>query len=137
MKNWAMVTSCCHCLLVAKSRRKRKKGDDTPMPSHVVTFVISNAKNKSKKKMIAIVVVFFFSSRRKKKNTEKKNVNKGGSLPFFSYFSIWDEALHLLCPLHVPSMLSFPLSSSLVYHVFSKLRGIQALLSSCNGVSRK
>jgi hypothetical protein len=46
MKNWAMEASCCHCLFVAKRRIKRKNGDDTPMPSRVVTFVISNIKKK-------------------------------------------------------------------------------------------
>jgi len=51
---------------------------------------------------------------RKKKTIEKnKNVEKGRSLPFFSCFYIWDEALFLLSPLHIPSTLSFPPSSSL------------------------
>jgi len=62
--------------------------------------------------------VFFFSNRRKEKNTQrfkktiekKKNAGKGGSLPFFSCFYIWDEALLLPSPLHVPSTLSSPLS---------------------------
>jgi hypothetical protein len=52
---------------------------------------------------------------KKKKTIEKiKNVEKGGSLPFFSRFYIWDEALLLLSPFHIPSMLSSPPSSSLV-----------------------
>jgi hypothetical protein len=45
---------------------------------------------------------------------KKKNAEKGGSLPFFSRFYIWDETVLLLSPLHIPSMLSSPPSSSLV-----------------------
>jgi hypothetical protein len=67
----------------------------------------------------------FFSSIKRKKNIGKKNVEKGGSLPLLSHFYIWDEVLLLPSPLHVPSMLSFPPSSSLVSHVCSKLCGIQ------------
>jgi hypothetical protein len=67
--------------------------------------------------MMAMVVIFFFSSRRK----EKKNAKKGGSLPFFSRFCVWDETLLLPSPLHIPSTLSSPPSSSLVSHISSKL----------------
>jgi len=70
--------------------------------------------------MMPIVVVFFFSNRRKKKH-RKKNAKKGGNLPFFTCFFVWDEALFLPFPLHVPSILSFPPSSSFVSHVSSKL----------------
>jgi hypothetical protein len=65
----------------------------------------------------------FFCSNRKE---EKKNVEKGGSLPFFSRFCIWDEAFFLPFPLHVPSMLNSPPSSSLVSHVSLKLCATQA-----------
>jgi hypothetical protein len=69
--------------------------------------------------MTTIVVVFFFPSR--KKNIEKKtNAKKGGSFPFFSCFYVWDEALLLPSPLHVPSTLSSPPSSSLVSCISSK-----------------
>jgi len=76
--------------------------------------------------------VFFFSSKKTKhkikKNhrEEKKSVEKGGSLPFFSCFHIWDEVLLLPSLLHVPSTLSSPPSSSLVFQVSSKLCAIQA-----------
>jgi hypothetical protein len=68
--------------------------------------------------------IFFFSSKRKtqrKKTIEKKtNAEKGGSLPFFSHFCIWDEALLLLPPLYISSTLSSPPSSNLVSHVSLK-----------------
>jgi len=69
-----------------------------------------------------------FFSQAEGKNTIKKktNVEKGGSLTFFSCFCIWDEALLLLSPLHIPSMLSTPPSSSLVSHISSKLCATQA-----------
>jgi hypothetical protein len=78
--------------------------------------------------------IFFFSSRRKKKkNTKKKktikiikNVEKRGHLPFFFHFCIWDEALLLLSPFHIPSMLSSPPSSNLVFHGSSKRYATQA-----------
>jgi hypothetical protein len=77
--------------------------------------------------------IFLFPSRRKKKkNTKKKNhikeknAEKGESLPFFCCFYIWDEAFLLLPPLHIPSTLSSPPSSSLVFHVSSKFCAIQA-----------
>jgi hypothetical protein len=66
--------------------------------------------------------ILFFSSKRKKR---KKNAEKGGSLPFFSHFCILDETILLLSPFHIPSMLSSPPSSSLVFHVSSKLYAIQ------------
>jgi hypothetical protein len=63
--------------------------------------------------------VFFFSSQKKKKKNKKpiekkKNVEKGGSLPFLSHFYIWDEVLLLPSPLHIPSTLISQPSSSLV-----------------------
>jgi hypothetical protein len=76
--------------------------------------------------------IFFFSSRRKKKHEEKKiirkkkNAEKGKSLHFFHHFYIWDEALLLSFPLHIPSTLNSPPSSSLVSHVSLKLCVIQA-----------
>jgi len=39
--------------------------------------------------------------REKKNHREEKNVEKGGNLPFFSQFCIWDEVLLLPSPLHV------------------------------------
>jgi hypothetical protein len=65
------------------------------------------------------------SQAEKKKETLKKNVEKGGNLPLFSHFYIWDEAFFLPSPLHVPSMMNFPPSSSLVSHVSSKFCAIQ------------
>jgi len=53
---------------------------------------------------------------KKRTHKEKKNAKKGGSLPFFFRFCIWDEALLLHSPLHVPSTLSSPPSPSLVSH---------------------
>jgi hypothetical protein len=58
-----------------------------------------------------------FQAEKRKKNIGKKNVEKGGSLPLFFCFYIWDEALLLPSPFHVPSMLSFSPSSSIVSHV--------------------
>ncbi len=63
---------------------------------------------------------------KKKNRREEKNVEKGGSLPFFSRFCIWDEAFLLLSLLHIPSTLSSPPSSSLVSHVSSKFCATQA-----------
>jgi hypothetical protein len=62
---------------------------------------------------------------------KKKNVEKGRSLPFFFRFYIWDEALVLLSPLHIPSTLSSPPSSSLVSHISLKLYATQAQELSC------
>ncbi len=73
--------------------------------------------------------IFFFLSKKnieKKKTIENgKNVKKGGKLPFFSHFYIWDEALLLYSPLHVPSMLNSPPSSSLMFCISSKLCATQ------------
>jgi len=74
---------------------------------------------------------FFFKWKKKEKHKEKKNhreeknAKNGRSLPFFSRFYIWDEALLLLFPFHIPSTLSSPPSSSLVSHVSLKLCVIQ------------
>jgi hypothetical protein len=62
---------------------------------------------------------------KEKKNIQKINVEKGGSLPFFYCFCIWDEMFRLLSPLHIPSMLNSPPSSSFVFHISSKLYAIQ------------
>jgi hypothetical protein len=79
----------------------------------------------------------------KKKNTikKKKNAEKGGSLPSFSRSCIWDETLLLLSPLHIPSTLNFPPSSSLVStslrsYVLLKLK-LSSSLSFGDGVSGK
>jgi hypothetical protein len=64
--------------------------------------------------------------RKEKYKKEKKNVEKGGSLLFFSHFYIWDETLLFLSPLHISSTLSSPPSSSLVSRVSSKLYATQA-----------
>jgi flagellar biosynthesis protein FlhB len=63
---------------------------------------------------------------KKEKHTKKKNAKKGGNLPFFSCFCIWDEAFLLLFLLHIPSMLSFPPSLNFVCHIFSKFCATQA-----------
>jgi hypothetical protein len=63
---------------------------------------------------------------RKNKNTEKINVEKVGNLFLFSHFYIWDETLLLSFPLHVPSTLSSPFFSSLVFDVSLKLCATQA-----------
>jgi len=57
---------------------------------------------------------------KKKNHKAKKNAKKGGSLTFFFHFYIWDEALLLLSPFHIPSTLTSPPSSSLVSHVSLK-----------------
>ncbi len=59
--------------------------------------------------------IFFFSSKKKEKKTQRtKNAKKVTSLTFFTHFCIWDEALLLPSPLHIPSTLSSPPSSSFV-----------------------
>jgi hypothetical protein len=64
---------------------------------------------------------------KKNKHKEKKTIKKeknleiARSLPSFSRFCIWDEALLLLSPFHISSTLSSPPSSSLASHVSSKL----------------
>jgi len=65
------------------------------------------------------------ANEKKTQKKEKKNVEKGGNLPFFSCFCIWEEALFLPFPLHVLSTLSSPPSSSLVFHVSLKFYVIQ------------
>jgi len=89
-------------------------------------------KKKCKERRELTFLVFFFRSKRKEKAPKKKiiekkkNAKKGGSLPFFSRFYIWDEVLLLPSPLHVPSTLSSPPSSNLVSRVFSKICATQA-----------
>jgi hypothetical protein len=69
---------------------------------------------------------FLKQKKRKKKKKEKKIIEKkkseekGGSLPFFSRFCIWDEALLQLSPLHIPSTLSPPPSFNIEPSTFLK-----------------
>ncbi len=93
----------------------------------------SSLQTKTKKMKEEDDGIFFFSSKRIEKNTKRKktiemekNAKKGGSLPFFSCFYIWDEALLMPSPLHVPSTMSSPPSSSLVSQVSLKLYATQA-----------
>jgi len=74
------------------------------------------------------VASFSFQAKEKKKKhkEKKKNCRKGGRLPFFFQFCIWDQGLVLLFPLHIPSTLNSPPSSSLVCHISSKLCATQA-----------
>ncbi len=73
-----------------------------------------------------------FQVEEKKKTKVKKNRRKffkcreGRELNFFYHFCIWDEALFLPFPLHVPSTLNSPPSLSLVFHVSLKLCATQA-----------
>ncbi len=82
-------------------------------------------------KCFLLGICFFSSKRKEKKHKEKKHHRKekkfreGRSLHLFSCFCIWDEALILLSFLHIPSTLSFSPSSSLVFHIFSKLCATQ------------
>jgi hypothetical protein len=75
-----------------------------------------------KKKVMAVAK----SRKKKNKHRKEKNAENGRNLPFFSRFCIWDEVFFLSFPFHVPSMLSFPPSSSLVSHVSLKLYATQA-----------
>jgi hypothetical protein len=61
-----------------------------------------------------------------KNHRKLKKTEKGKSLLFFFCFYIWDEAFLLPSSLHIHSTLSSPPSSSLVFHVSSKLYAIQA-----------
>jgi hypothetical protein len=66
-------------------------------------------------------------TQRKNNHREEKNAKKGESLPFFFQSCIWDATFFLLFPLHIPSMLSSPpSSSSLVSHIALKLCVTQA-----------
>jgi hypothetical protein len=71
----------------------------------------------------------------KKTIEKKKNAKKGGSVPFFFRLCIWDEALLLPSPLHIPSPLSFPPSSLLLKALCYSSLG--ALLIFGNRVRRK
>jgi hypothetical protein len=65
--------------------------------------------------------VFFFSSKKKKKkNTEKKKCKEGKGLSFLFRFYIWDEALLLPSPLHIPSTLSSSCSLNIELSTFLK-----------------
>jgi hypothetical protein len=77
-------------------------------------FFISNIRKKGK------------TQRKKNRREEKKMERKERTYLFFSCFCIWDETLLLLSPLHIPSTLSSPPSSSLVSHVSLKLCATQA-----------
>ncbi len=70
--------------------------------------------------------LLLLKQKKKKKNTKKKKCREGRELTFLSCFCIWDEVLLLISPLHIPSTLSPPHSSSLVSHVSSKLYATQA-----------
>jgi hypothetical protein len=59
----------------------------------MVSF-FSQAEEKTKKK-----------TKKKKTHREEENVEKRGSLTFFSHFCIWDEVLFLPSPLHLPQAL--------------------------------
>ncbi len=87
-----------------------------PFVSSIFSLASSSFQTKEKKR----------KHKEKKTIEKKKNAKKGGSLPFFSHFCIWDEALLLLSPFHIPLTLSFPPSSSLVFHVSLKFYATQA-----------
>jgi hypothetical protein len=72
--------------------------------------------------------LLLMKQKKRKKHREKKYARKGGKLPFFSHFHIWDEMFFLPSPLHVPSTLNSPPSSSLVSHISSN-----SLCYSCLG----
>jgi flagellar biosynthesis protein FlhB len=79
---WVSLLASCFCLFVSSA--------------FSLAFFFSQAKeNKEKHK-------------EQKNHREKENAKKGGSLPFLSRFFVWNEALLLLSPLHIPSTLSFP-----------------------------
>jgi hypothetical protein len=70
--------------------------------------------------------VFFFSSKkkktqRKKNHKKEKKCKEGREFTFLLLLCIWDKALLLPSPLHIPLTLSSPPSSSLVFHVSPKL----------------
>ncbi len=138
-----MMTHCCRLLLLKHKENKthKKTTKKKPREGKELTFKLPLC-------LLTLVPtptllfqtlshgIFFFSSKRKKKHKKtlpkkkktikKKNAEKGGRLLFFSCFCIWDEALFLLSPLHIPSMLSSSPSSSLVSHVSLKLCATQA-----------
>jgi len=75
-----------------KQHKKTKKKEgaylQTPsLPSHLWFLLLPFCFKRF------LLGIFFFSSRRKKKKNieKKKSAEKGGSLPFFSRFCIWDE----------------------------------------------
>jgi hypothetical protein len=96
---WLLILDSCFCLFISSA------------------FFMASSSSQAEKK----------DKKHKEKTIYKeKNPKKGGSLPFFSHFCIWDKALLLLSPFHIPSTLSSPPSSSFVSHVSSKLCASQA-----------
>ncbi len=101
------------------------------MPRCVVAFFVSNI-NKRRRWQPLLLSSSSQTEGKKRKHRNKKtvenkkNAKKGKSLPFFFRFYVWDEVLFLLCPFHIPSTLSFPISSSLLSRVSSKLWATQA-----------
>jgi len=92
---WLLLLASCLC----------------PFVSSTLSLASSSSQTKEKKN----------KHKEKKTIKKEKNLEKAGSLPSFSHFCIWDETLLLLSPFHISSTLSSPLSSSLVFHVSSKL----------------
>jgi len=90
-----------------KTERK-KKSDNTFVP---LPFLLKIKTKKNEKKRCHLLL-FKHKKRKentnKKKNHRKKNAQKGGSLPFFSHFCVWDETFLLPSPIHIPSTLSSP-----------------------------
>jgi hypothetical protein len=62
------------------------------------------------------------NTKKKKNHREKKKCRGGRELTFL----LWDETFLLLFPFHILSMFSFSPSSSLVFHISSKLYATQA-----------
>jgi hypothetical protein len=71
------------------------------------------------------IAIIFFSTIR------KKIAKKGGNLFFFSYFYIWDEALLLPSPLHVPSTSTFGMKHFLAFSPCSFNIELSTLFKPC------
>jgi hypothetical protein len=110
-------------------------GDDNKFAA-IALFTITTIKEQKcdNSKLDAIV----FASNKNKKTKEKDddhcchlllkqnfflNAKKGGSLPFFSYFYVWDEVFLLPSPLHVFSTFTFGMKcpSCLLFSTFLQL----------------
>jgi hypothetical protein len=99
-----MIASLLLLPIFASNKNKIKMGDNNKFIA--ITFFVCccyfalNINKKTKEKDNAHCYCLLLLKQKKKQNIEKKNAKKGESLPFFSYFYVWDEML--LLPFYSP-----------------------------------